>query len=66
MRERLAAGRVPDALIADLVEQLDRFTGAEAEQEDDITLVALERTAGAGELAPVLAFSAAECRGQRA
>jgi serine phosphatase RsbU (regulator of sigma subunit)/anti-sigma regulatory factor (Ser/Thr protein kinase) len=57
VRERLAAGRVPEALIADLVEQLDRFTGTEAEQEDDITLVALERTAGAGELTPVLGFS---------
>ena len=57
VRERLTAGRVPDDLISDLVDQLDRFTGAEAEQEDDITLVALERTGGAGEPETLLEFT---------
>jgi serine phosphatase RsbU (regulator of sigma subunit)/anti-sigma regulatory factor (Ser/Thr protein kinase) len=57
VRERLTAGRVPEDLIADLVDQLDRFTGAEAEQEDDITLVALERTDGAAEPVQLLEFS---------
>ncbi|HEY8858607.1 MAG TPA: SpoIIE family protein phosphatase, partial [Gaiellales bacterium] len=57
VRERLTAGRVPDDLISDLVDQLDLFTGAEAEQEDDITLVALERTGGAGEPETLLEFT---------
>ena len=46
---RLATGVVAQDLIDDLVTQLDRFTGDESEQEDDITLVALERSAHAGQ-----------------
>jgi serine phosphatase RsbU (regulator of sigma subunit)/anti-sigma regulatory factor (Ser/Thr protein kinase) len=65
VRERLTAGRVPDDLIADLVDQLDRFTGADAEQEDDITLVALERTGDASAPAPrpMLEFSLPSAEG---
>jgi serine phosphatase RsbU (regulator of sigma subunit)/anti-sigma regulatory factor (Ser/Thr protein kinase) len=48
VRDRLASGRAVGELIGDLLAALDRFTGAEAEQEDDITLVALERTGAAG------------------
>jgi anti-sigma regulatory factor (Ser/Thr protein kinase) len=36
-----------DALIGRLLGELDRFTGAGWEQEDDVTLVTLQRTAGA-------------------
>jgi serine phosphatase RsbU (regulator of sigma subunit)/anti-sigma regulatory factor (Ser/Thr protein kinase) len=35
------------SLIEDLLSELDKFTGAEWEQEDDITLVAMERRSGA-------------------
>ncbi len=45
---RLATGVVAQDLIDDLVTQLDRFTGDEQEQEDDITLVALERSPNSG------------------
>ena len=49
-RDRAAWRPGPSAqeLIDDLVTQLDRFTGDEHEQEDDITLVALGRSPDAG------------------
>jgi serine phosphatase RsbU (regulator of sigma subunit)/anti-sigma regulatory factor (Ser/Thr protein kinase) len=41
----IVANRKPDEDLRDLVlEALDRFTGADMEQEDDITMVTLERT----------------------
>jgi serine phosphatase RsbU (regulator of sigma subunit)/anti-sigma regulatory factor (Ser/Thr protein kinase) len=63
VRERLAAGAVAGALISDLLADLDRFTGAEAEQEDDITLVALARAGDAPGLVPVLEFSVPSAAG---
>jgi serine phosphatase RsbU (regulator of sigma subunit) len=63
VRERLAAGRVADELIADLLAQLDRFTGSDSEQEDDITLVALHRSGGDSEMVPVLEFSLPSAEG---
>jgi serine phosphatase RsbU (regulator of sigma subunit) len=41
--------RVPNAsdLTAKVIEELERFTGADWEQEDDLTLVALQRLAAA-------------------
>jgi anti-sigma regulatory factor (Ser/Thr protein kinase) len=63
VRERLAAGAVADQLIADLLSDLDRFTGAEAEQEDDITLVALARAVEIPALEPVLEFSVPSVEG---
>jgi serine phosphatase RsbU (regulator of sigma subunit)/anti-sigma regulatory factor (Ser/Thr protein kinase) len=63
VRERLAAGNVADELIADLLAQLDTFTGADAEQEDDITLVALHRAGGAAEMVPLLEFALASAEG---
>jgi serine phosphatase RsbU (regulator of sigma subunit)/anti-sigma regulatory factor (Ser/Thr protein kinase) len=63
VRERLAAGAVADALISDLLADLDRFTGAEAEQEDDITLVALARAGDAPGLVPLLEFSVPSAEG---
>src|SRR6478752_7731281 len=63
VRQLLAHGAVADELISDLLADLDRFTGAEAEQEDDITLVALARAGGAQELRPVLSFSVASAEG---
>jgi serine phosphatase RsbU (regulator of sigma subunit)/anti-sigma regulatory factor (Ser/Thr protein kinase) len=54
---RLASGVVSQDLIDDLLTQLDRFTGDEAEQEDDITLVALERSAHAGQFTVLDEFS---------
>jgi anti-sigma regulatory factor (Ser/Thr protein kinase) len=63
VRERVAAGPLGDELISDLLADLDRFTGAEAEQEDDITLVALARTGAAPQLEPLLEFSVASAEG---
>jgi anti-sigma regulatory factor (Ser/Thr protein kinase) len=63
VRERLAAGAVADELISDLLADLDRFTGSEAEQEDDITLVALARAGEAPALVPVLEFSVPSAEG---
>jgi len=63
VRERLAAGRVADELISDLLAQLDRFVGSDAEQEDDITLVALHRSGGESEMVPVLEFSLPSAEG---
>jgi serine phosphatase RsbU (regulator of sigma subunit)/anti-sigma regulatory factor (Ser/Thr protein kinase) len=44
----LMASRGGGGLIDAVLTELDRFTGPGWEQEDDITLVALERSAGAG------------------
>jgi serine phosphatase RsbU (regulator of sigma subunit)/anti-sigma regulatory factor (Ser/Thr protein kinase) len=44
--ELIGRGGNPDALIGELLGALDRFTGSELEQEDDITLVALSRGEG--------------------
>ncbi|HXR14557.1 MAG TPA: SpoIIE family protein phosphatase [Solirubrobacteraceae bacterium] len=44
--ELLARGGDCNALIGELLGALDRFTGEELEQEDDITLVALRRAGG--------------------
>jgi anti-sigma regulatory factor (Ser/Thr protein kinase) len=63
VRARLAAGCVADELISDLLAQLDRFVGADAEQEDDITLVALHRSGGEAEMVPVLEFSLPSAEG---
>ena len=41
LRDGLESGR---ALSATLMEELERFTGEEWEQEDDITLLTLERS----------------------
>jgi serine phosphatase RsbU (regulator of sigma subunit)/anti-sigma regulatory factor (Ser/Thr protein kinase) len=46
--ELIARGGEPSALIGGLVDALDAFTGQEREQEDDITLVVVRRTAAAG------------------
>ena len=54
---RLATGLVSQDLIDDLLTQLDRFTGEEAEQEDDITLVAFERSSHAGQFTVLDEFS---------
>jgi serine phosphatase RsbU (regulator of sigma subunit)/anti-sigma regulatory factor (Ser/Thr protein kinase) len=45
----------PGAVIDELLRALDRFTGGELEQEDDITLVVLRRSADAEAPAAVLA-----------
>jgi serine phosphatase RsbU (regulator of sigma subunit)/anti-sigma regulatory factor (Ser/Thr protein kinase) len=39
-------------LIDRVIEELETFTGRDADQEDDITMVTLERSAGAAQLAP--------------
>ena len=64
VRELLAGGAVADELIAELLASLDRFTGAEGEQEDDITLVALARTGAAAEHGA--RCSSSPCRAPRA
>ncbi len=65
VRERLGTGSVADELIADLLAQLDGFTDPEAEQEDDITLVALARTDAVQPPAsvPVLEFTLPSAEG---
>jgi anti-sigma regulatory factor (Ser/Thr protein kinase) len=53
--ELLAGGGDCSALIGELLGALDRFTGEELEQEDDITLVALRRSGAEQPRAGVLA-----------
>jgi serine phosphatase RsbU (regulator of sigma subunit)/anti-sigma regulatory factor (Ser/Thr protein kinase) len=58
LREAMATDDAGSALLDRLLEELDAFTGPGVEQEDDITLVTLRRSAGvasAGEA--LLAFS---------
>jgi serine phosphatase RsbU (regulator of sigma subunit)/anti-sigma regulatory factor (Ser/Thr protein kinase) len=47
LQEVMSAQASYDKLIDDLLTQLDRFTGADWEQEDDITLVTLHRSSSA-------------------
>jgi serine phosphatase RsbU (regulator of sigma subunit)/anti-sigma regulatory factor (Ser/Thr protein kinase) len=67
VRERLATENVADELIADLLGRLDGFTDPDAEQEDDITLVALARAAaspgGDDALVPVLELTLPSAEG---
>jgi anti-sigma regulatory factor (Ser/Thr protein kinase) len=48
LRDAFAAGRSGNELVDDLVEGLWRFTGRAWDQEDDLTIVTLRRTASAG------------------
>ena len=48
LRADLASGLAGSELIDELLDRLHAFTGPAWEQEDDITLVALRRSAGAG------------------
>lgn len=48
-------GEVSQDMVSHLVADLERFTGSDAEQEDDITLVVLQRTSSAEASADVLA-----------
>jgi anti-sigma regulatory factor (Ser/Thr protein kinase) len=47
LQEVMSAQASYDRLIDDLLTQLDRFTGADWEQEDDITLVTIHRSSSA-------------------
>lgn len=49
LREAMATDDAGSALLDRLLDELRAFTGAGMEQEDDITLVTLRRSAGAGE-----------------
>ena len=49
LREAMATDDAGSALLDRLLDELHAFTGAGMEQEDDITLVTLRRSAGAGE-----------------
>jgi serine phosphatase RsbU (regulator of sigma subunit)/anti-sigma regulatory factor (Ser/Thr protein kinase) len=49
LREAMAADDTGSALLDHLLDSLHAFTGAGWEQEDDITLVALQRSAGVSE-----------------
>ena len=60
MKELMAERRTADDVIDHLLTELDRFSGPGHEQEDDITLVALQRASsrhggGSGEAQPTLA-----------
>src|SRR5215216_4432963 len=48
LKETMADAPGGQELIDRVLSDLDAFTGPDAEQEDDITMVALERSAGAG------------------
>jgi serine phosphatase RsbU (regulator of sigma subunit)/anti-sigma regulatory factor (Ser/Thr protein kinase) len=48
LQQLLAADRAGRPVIEFLLDQLTAFTGADWEQEDDVTMVALERSGGAG------------------
>ena len=47
LKETVAAARAASELIDRVLADLDAFTGPDAEQEDDITMVTLERRRGA-------------------
>jgi anti-sigma regulatory factor (Ser/Thr protein kinase) len=47
LKETVAAAPGGQALIDRVITELEAFTGADAEQEDDITMVTLQRSAGA-------------------
>jgi anti-sigma regulatory factor (Ser/Thr protein kinase) len=51
LREAMATDDAGSALLDRLLDELNAFTGPGVEQEDDITLVTLRRSAGAGESA---------------
>ncbi|HYO42290.1 MAG TPA: SpoIIE family protein phosphatase [Candidatus Limnocylindrales bacterium] len=51
LREAMATDDAGSALLDRMLDELHAFTGAGVEQEDDITLVTLRRSAGAGESA---------------
>ena len=51
LREAMATDDAGSALLDRLLDELHAFTGPGVEQEDDITLVTLRRSAGAGESA---------------
>src|SRR5215218_3900422 len=53
LKETVAASGGGQVLIDRVIAELEAFTGAEAEQEDDITMVTLERSAGGGHSAGV-------------
>lgn len=53
LMDRVAVKPSDDDMVAALVGDLEGFTGADAEQEDDITLVVVRRTAAAKEAAVV-------------
>jgi serine phosphatase RsbU (regulator of sigma subunit)/anti-sigma regulatory factor (Ser/Thr protein kinase) len=46
LKETVATGPAGQAMIDHVLATLEAFTGADAEQEDDITMVTLERSAG--------------------
>ncbi len=52
LKETVADAPGGQLLIDRVLGDLDDFTGAGAEQEDDITMVTLERSGGSGQLAP--------------
>jgi anti-sigma regulatory factor (Ser/Thr protein kinase) len=52
LKETVAESAGGQALIDRVIAQLEAFTGPDAEQEDDITMVTLERSAGAAMVAP--------------
>jgi serine phosphatase RsbU (regulator of sigma subunit)/anti-sigma regulatory factor (Ser/Thr protein kinase) len=62
LREALAADLAGSELIDDLLDRLHGFTGRDWEQEDDITLVALRRSADAGRASPETAATPAAAR----
>jgi serine phosphatase RsbU (regulator of sigma subunit)/anti-sigma regulatory factor (Ser/Thr protein kinase) len=58
VRELMAGDHAGSDLIDDLLEALHRFVGRSWEQEDDITLVTLERTGGLGAMTAAEASAA--------
>ncbi|RPI24083.1 MAG: GAF domain-containing protein [Actinobacteria bacterium] len=54
---RVAASSMPGKTVSGLISDLEAFTGASAEQEDDITLVVVRRTSSARDSAQVFAGS---------
>ena len=52
LKETVAGAPGGQELIDRVISELEAFTGPDSEQEDDITMVTLERSAGAAQLAP--------------
>jgi len=60
LKETVARAPGGQRLIDRVIEALESFTGPDSEQEDDITMVTLERSAGADEVRKVLAHATAQ------
>lgn len=53
LKEQVGTSSIPGEAVSSLIDSLERFTGPDAEQEDDITVVSVRRTSSARDSAAV-------------